>query len=164
MQRLIGLLATCAAVACAASAGSRSSDRPEPDASVVDSVQRGHAAVDLTGSWATGTAGEPAAGRIVLRPECNFSPAHWIIQQTGDTVRLWAVPAIRAQGTPSRQVVSTTPAMGRVSGVDLRISAVARYALRYDSTSGHLRGTSNAAPFWAARQDIVRPQGCIPPP
>jgi hypothetical protein len=39
-----------------------------------------------------------------------------------------------------------------------------RYALHYDSTSGHLRGTLNRAPFWAVRENIVHPADCIPPP
>lgn len=40
----------------------------------------------------------------------------------------------------------------------------ARYLLRYDSTSDHLRGTLNGVPFWAVRQDVVRPERCIPVP
>jgi hypothetical protein len=49
--------------------------------------------------------------------------------------------------------------------VDLAMSITGgRYVLRYDSTSGHLRGTLNGAPFWAVRQEIVRPEGCVPIP
>jgi hypothetical protein len=40
----------------------------------------------------------------------------------------------------------------------------ARYLLHYDSTSGHLRGTLNGAPFRAVCLEIVRPQGCMPVP
>jgi hypothetical protein len=55
--------------------------------------------------------------------------------------------------------------VGRISGADVTIRlGDSRYLLRYDSTSGHLRGTLNGAPFWAIRQEIVRPQGCIPVP
>jgi hypothetical protein len=75
------------------------------------------------------------------------------------------IPESHAQGVPAEHPVSTVAAVGRVSGVDLTMStAESRYVLRYDSTSGHLRGTLNGAPFWAVREDLVRPEGCIPIP
>jgi hypothetical protein len=80
-------------------------------------------------------------------------------------VRVWVIPASHAQGIHTTQRVSAVGATGRVSGLDLTMDAAgARYLLRYDSTSGHLRGTLNGAPFWAVRQDIVRPERCIPVP
>jgi hypothetical protein len=160
------LLAACGAVACSTSTSSRPKERPETATPIADSVRRGHADVDLTGTWATGSTGEPAVRRIVIRPECNYMPSLWALQQRGDTVRLWMIAESRAQGTRSTQPVSSTTALqGWVSGLDLRIGAAgARYALRYDSTSGHLRGTLNGAPFWAVRQDIVRPGQCIAVP
>ena len=164
MLRLIILLAACAS-ACSASIPSHAKERAEGHAPTADSVRRVHADVDLTGSWGTGSANEPVARRIVLRPECNYNPALWLLDQKGDTVRAWAIPASREQGVRSTRSVSTAAAEGRVSGVDLTIEmAGARYVLRYDSTSGHLRGTLNGAPFWAVRQVIVRPQECLPPP
>jgi hypothetical protein len=89
-----------------------------------------------------------------------------VIQQSGDTVRAWAFPASQAQGVhTTRSVPAVAPAEGRVSGVDLSMgTAGARYVLRYDSTSGHLRGTLNGAPFWAMRQVIVRTEQCLPVP
>jgi hypothetical protein len=164
MPRLILLLAMCVS-ACSASSGARPNERAELPPPVVDAVPPPHAAVDLTGAWATGSAAEPAVPRIVIRPQCNYSPALWVLQQNGDTVRAWVIPESRAQGIRSLEVISKVAAEGRVSGVDLIMGAAgARYVLRYDSTSGHLRGTLNGAPFWAVREDIVRPQGCIPVP
>jgi hypothetical protein len=130
-----------------------------------DSVRGGRAGVDLTGTWATGGGDEPAEKRIVLHVECNYTPALWVIQQSGDTVRAWAMPESRAQGVASTQHSTPVAAEGRVSGADLTMGmAGARYVLRYDSTSGHLRGRLNGAPFWAVRQEIVRPGQCIPVP
>lgn len=165
MPRLLILLATCGVAACSASTGSQRNERAELHPPAVDSVPPRHADVDLSGDWATGSTGEPAVPRIVVRPRCNHSPALWLIQQSGDTVRAWAIPERHAQGVRSTQQVSTAAAVGRVSGLDLTMSiAGSRYVLRYDSTSGHLRGTLDGAPFWAVRQEIVRPQGCIPVP
>ena len=156
---------TAFAIACSASVPSREKERAEAAAPTADSVRIAPAAIDLTGAWATGSTGEPAVRRIVLHPECNYSPAVWLLEQRGDTLRARAIPASRAQGVLSSQPVSTVAAEGRVSGVDLTLRmADASYVLRYDSTSGHLRGTLNGAPFWAVRQVVIRPQGCIPPP
>ena len=165
MKRLRILLAACAAAACSASAGGRANERAERQAATADSIPRRHADVDLTGAWATGSAGEPAAKRIVLRLECNYSPPLWVVQQSGDTVRAWAIPESYAQGVATEQSVSRVGAEGLVSGLDVTMSlSGARYLLRYDPTSGHLRGTLNGAPFWAVRQDIVRPELCIAVP
>lgn len=121
-------------------------------------------AVDLTGSWMTGRENEPDAREVVLRPQCNYSPRTWIIDQTGDTLRAREIPERFAQGVPTPPV-QMEAAVGRISGVDARLEMSGlRYVLRYDSTSGHLRGTLNGAPFWAARQKIIQPPGCIPPP
>jgi hypothetical protein len=166
MPRLILLLATCGAAACSAATSSRPIERAEVRPPPSDSAPTRHADVDLSGAWATGSAGEPDVPRIVIRPQCNHSPALWLIQQLGDTVRAWAIPERHAQGVRARDPVSTTAAaVGRLSGVDLTMGlAGSRYVLRYDSTSGHLRGTLNGAPFWAVRQVVVRPERCIPVP
>jgi hypothetical protein len=165
ISRLIVLLAPLGLVACGVSTQSRPTDRPDERPPVADSVSRAHADVDLTGSWATGSAGEPEARKIELRLQCNYTPPLWILEQSGDTVSAWLLPESRAQGVPSPQPVSSVPAIGRVSGVDFRLEmSGTRYVLHYDSTSGHLRGTLNGAPFWAVRQDIIHPTGCIPPP
>jgi hypothetical protein len=164
MRDSIVLIAACAATACAAPR-SHASAPVESPAPFVAPPRTGHADVDLTGTWATGSEGEPVARKIELHPQCNFSPAVWIIEQSGDTVRSWKMPATLAQGVASRVVVSRTPAEGWISGIDLVMGTPdARYLLHYDSTSGHLRGTLNGAPFWAVRLEIVRPQGCIPVP
>jgi hypothetical protein len=165
MQRLVMFLSFCAAAACSASPRSKAVEHPAPATPIIDPVRTGHANVDLTGGWATGSGDEPTAKQIVLRPECNYSPAVWIIQQNGDTVRAWAIPASHAQGVATRQSVSAVPLEGWISGVDLTLgTSGTRYRLHYDSTSTHLRGTLNGASFWAVRQQIVRPTGCIAVP
>jgi hypothetical protein len=162
MPRLILLLATCCAAACSASAGAHPDERPELEPHAVVTVPRRYASVDLSGAWATGSAGEPDVPRIVIRPPCNVGPALWVIQQNGDSVRAWVIPESHAQGVPSPHPVSMVAAEGKVSGVNLTMSiSGSRYVLRYDSTSGHRRGTLNGAPFWAVRQEIVRPEGCV---
>jgi len=165
MRRLIVPLVTCAAAACAASTPSRAHDGAEPSPPIAVPARTGHAAVDLTGTWTTGSAGEPEAKQIERRPECNYSPAVWIIEQSGDTVRAWQFPERREQGIATKEAVSKAGAEGWVSGADVVMSmSGARYVLHYDSTSGHLRGTLNGAPFWAVPLQIVRPEGCIPVP
>lgn len=165
MPRLAIILASVSAAACSASISSPAvAPSPRP-ASTADTLHREHAGVNLTGLWATGSEGEPAARQVVLRPQCNYHPAHWILEQSGDTVRAWTIPESHDQGVASTHTVSHVPTEGVVSGVDLTIgTSGARYVLRYDSTSGHLRGTLNGAPFWAMRLEIVRPEGCIPVP
>lgn len=103
--------------------------------------------------------------RIELHPQCNYSPPLWALEQRGDTLRLWVLPESWTQGVASAHTVSSAPLLGRISGMELVLgTAATRYRLRYDTTSGHLRGTLNGAPFWAVRQNVVRPEGCIPPP
>ena len=163
--RLVRLLAFTFAAACSATPASRAAERADIVAPVVDSLPTRPAEVDLTGTWATGSANEPTVPRLELHPQCNYSPALWALEQRGDTLRLWVIPESWAQGVPSPPLGSSVPLEGRIAGVDLVIGTSAtRYRLRYDSTSGHLRGTLNGAPFWAVRQDVVRPEGCIPPP
>lgn len=124
-----------------------------------------HGELDLSGPWATGSEGEPTARRLVVRPPCNYSPSLFLLEQRSDTVLAWSIPESWAQGVPSPHVQSSMPMEGRVTGVNVTLGVPGRrYVLRYDSTSGHLRGTLNGAPFWAVPQDIIRPTGCIPPP
>lgn len=165
MQGLIILLAACVTAACSASTGSPASKAEERPVRAADPVRRGHADVDLTGAWTTGRGDEPAARQVVLQPQCNYSPGFWAIEQSGDTVRAWNFPARESKGTPSTEVVSKVPAVGWVSGVDLVLpTAGARYLLRYDSTTGHLRGTLNGEPIWAVRLEIVTPTACLAVP
>ena len=165
-SRLVRLLAFTFAAACSATPASRADERTDIATPVVDSLPGRPPAVDLTGTWATGSTNEPTVSRLELHPPCNFGPALWALEQRGDTLRLWRIPESHAQGIAAPHPVSSSvPLEGRVSGVDLVIGTGAtRYRLRYDSTSGHLRGTLNGAPFWAVRQDVVRPEGCIPVP
>jgi hypothetical protein len=166
MRRRVWLLACIVGAACSASPASRASERAQVTTpAVVDSLPPRLPEVDVSGTWATGSVGEPSVPRLVLRPPCNVGPALWALQQRGDSLRLWQIPESYAQGIATETHVSSAPLTGRISGVDLVIGAGAtRYRLRYDSTSGHLRGTLNGAPFWAVRQDVERPEGCIPPP
>ena len=166
MPRLIILLAACTAAACSAATSSHPSERAAPQPLLaIDTMPAQPAAVDLSGAWASGSTGETDVPRLVLRLQCNYTPALWVMDQRGDTVRAWAIPESRAQGVRARDPVSRVAAEGRLRGVNLTMKlGTSRYVLRYDSTSGHLRGTLNGAPFWAVRQDIVHAQGCIPVP
>ena len=113
---------------------------------------------DLSGGWATGSEGEPPAGPVTLRPGCAHNPAVWIIQQQGNALQTWAFPQSFNQGIARADPVQRTPAIpGTISGdsVSIRDGDV-RVVLRYDAQSGHLRGTRDGVPFWAARQVIVR--------
>lgn len=166
MTRVVFLLAA-GVIACTARSPARATERSEQLRRTADSVSPApaHADVDLTGSWATGSVGEPATRRLVVHPPCNYHPDVLLIEQKADSVRVWAIPASHDQGVASARPMSSVAATGRVSGVNLTLElGGARYVLRYDSTSGHLRGTRNGAPFWAAPEDIVQPAGCIPPP
>ena len=111
MQRSIALLAA-RTVACSAPTGSRTSARAETPAPIVGPIRTGHADVNLTGAWATGSAGEPDAKQIVLTFQCNYSPALWIIQQDGDTLRAWTIPESHAQGIATTQAVTKVPTEG----------------------------------------------------
>ena len=115
----------------------------------------------MSGAWATGREGEPAQRRLTLRPECNVSPALWILQQRGDSVSAMAFAPFHGQGVPSSPV-STRVAEGRVSGLDVIMrGAGGQFVLRYDTVSGHLRGTLDRMPFWAVPLDVVQPENCI---
>jgi hypothetical protein len=163
--RLLLLLTACTSAACCSSSLSHANAREERTTSTTDSIPLRPATVNLSGAWATGSTGEPASPRVLLHVECNYTPSLWVLQQDGDTVRAWVIPESRAQGIPTTQHISAVGPVGRISGVDLEMrTAGTRLLLRYDSTSGHLRGTLNDAPFWAVRQEIVRPDNCIPIP
>jgi hypothetical protein len=121
--------------------------------------------VDLSGSWAVGSGAEPTVPKFTVHPECNYSPAAWILQQTGDSLMAWTFPGRRSQGIARKDTPSLQGASGTVSGLDVTlVDGMSRYALRYDTASGHLRGTRDGSPFWAIRQEVVRPQRCIPVP
>jgi hypothetical protein len=89
----------------------------------------------------------------------------WLIQQRGDTVESWVNPESISQGIRSPDRPRPAMVVGRISGVDVAMDdASSHYRLRYDTLSGHLRGTLNGRSFWAVPQDVVRREGCIPPP
>jgi hypothetical protein len=115
-------------------------------------------AVDLSGGWATGDANEPPNGPVRQQPSCAYNPAVWIIQQTGNALRAWAFPESYNQGIARREPLARiSPDSGTISGNDVRIAGDGSHIVaRYDSVSGHLRGTRNDRPFWAARQIIIR--------
>lgn len=115
-------------------------------------------ATDLSGGWATGTANEPPAGPVRPHPSCAYNPPVWVIQQKGNALETWEFPESFNQGIARADVVQRTRSVrGTISGADVRIADDGvRLILRYDEASGHLRGTRNGAPFWAARQVIVR--------
>ena len=149
-----------AQVSCVPS-GSRAASAPLNQDSV--RVELVAPATDLSGGWATGNANEPPPGPVVQRPSCAHNPAVWIIEQKGNTLKAWAFPESFNQGIkrsePGPQRVAGSP--GTISGVDvLIVDGESRFVLRYDAESGHLRGTRNGLPFWAARQNIVRAEAC----
>lgn len=162
MSRSAILLAAYLAGACSASAGSRSLERTEIRTTTT-SVTLLPAGVDLTGSWATGTGPGPAVARVTLHPSCTYNPPAWIIRQTGNLLEAWAFPESYNQGIvvrgPGRARIAA--ARGTISGLDVAIDdGGTRYALRYDETSGQLRGTRSGEPFWAVRQEVVRTHAC----
>lgn len=146
----------------AALMGCRSA-RPEATSvapAVSDSVSAPLAApaTDLAGGWVTGSANEPPAGPVRQQPSCAYNPPVWIIQQKGNALETYHFPESFNQGIARKEPVQRTPAVpGTISGADVVIAGDGiRFVLRYDAESGHLRGTRNGAPFWAARQVITR--------
>jgi hypothetical protein len=120
-------------------------------------------ATDLSGGWATGSDNEPPPGPVIRYPSCAYNPAVWLIEQSGNMLKTWEFPEsfnqgiVRADARPAR--VAPTP--GTISGSDVLIAdADSKFVLRHDPESGHLRGTRNGAPFWAARQKIIRTEAC----
>ncbi|HET9454831.1 MAG TPA: hypothetical protein VFO66_11160 [Gemmatimonadaceae bacterium] len=153
MQRVIGFAVLTAAGACAPSRP------PAVVAAPVDTVaaQLLPPAVDLSGSWATGSANEPPPGPVMQHPACAYNPPVWIIEQNGNALKSWAFPESFNQGIkspgPGPERIAAVP--GTISGNTVLITdGVVRLSLTYDAVSGHLRGTRNGAPFWAARQSV----------
>jgi hypothetical protein len=93
-----------------------------------------------------------------MNPTCAVNPAVWIIQQDGNKLTTWEFPQSYNQGIARKEPVRMMPAIpGVISGADVTIAGEnLRLILRYDPESGHLRGTRNGAPFWAARQIVIR--------
>lgn len=120
-------------------------------------------ASDLSGAWAVGRDEEPTVRHIVLRPPCNYTPGYWSLEQQGDTVRAYTVPSSWAKGiaTPVRPIIPEVEGRMRRGLLSLG-KASTGYRLRFDSASGHLRGTFNGAPFWAVPVHIVWSSKCIP--
>jgi hypothetical protein len=157
----IATMLVAGGLACA-STTTRTAPAPAPPSNVAK-VDLLPPAVDLSGGWATGSGNEPPPGPVVQHPTCAYNPAVWIIEQTGNTLKAWLMPASFNQGIARRgpgpgKVVGSP---GTISGADVVIDdGQDRFVLRYDHESGHLRGTRNGAPFWAARQTIVRAGEC----
>jgi hypothetical protein len=120
---------------------------------------------DLTGIWLPGSGPEPSAARLTMTATCQSTPAYWYIEQRGDSVSSWTNPASFNQGIARPPRPRPVTAVGTISGLDVAMSdGSSRYRLRYDRTSGHLRGTLNDKPFWAIPEDFTRPTGCLPAP
>ena len=165
VPRALVILVACSAAACSASTHPPASAPAAVPVRIPAELSATPAAVNLTGAWTTGSVREPTAAEIVFTPQCNYSPALWILEQSGDTVRAYTTSERWAKGVAEAETLSRVGVEGRVSGVEVTIGdSDSRYLLRYDSTSGHLRGTLRGAPFWAVRLKIVQPTGCIPVP
>lgn len=158
------MIAAIAIVACGPPSAGRTPEPATPPATpTTPPTERLPPSVDLTGGWTTGSENEPPAGPVVRYPSCAYNPAVWLIDQAGDALKAWLFPEsfnqgiVRAGPGPSK----IAHANGTISGADVVIDdGQDRMVLRYDSTSGHLRGTRNGAAFWAARQNIVRMEAC----
>jgi len=156
----IGFAASCSH-APVQRTGPSESPSPAPVSSAVPSPDT----LRLDGIWATGGTGEPEARQLKLTLQCNYTPPMWAIEQSGDTVRALTLPGGRASGVPTPAPPPPVYSVGRLTGADVVLKGpTTRYVLRYDSKSGHLVGTLNGAPFWAVRQEVIHPKGCIPPP
>jgi hypothetical protein len=180
MRTLLVFLGTFVVTGCSSVAGARATQRADVVVPAVDSLPTGFIEVataaddtlpiepgdrDLSGSWITGSTDEPTVRSIMSRPQCTHSPGFWSVEQRGDTVKAWTIPESHAQGIASPILQRPRPVEGRLVGRQLVMSdGSTHFRLRYDSASGHLRGTLNGAPFWAVRLQIVRPQGCLPVP
>jgi hypothetical protein len=154
-------------IAQTAGCASRKPPNVAPTASSVAAAEAPTPPFDLTGEWATGSGpGEPAGQLITLRPPCLQNPAAWILQQTGDSLEGIAISESHDQGTAPKEPMRIPPtARGRVKGLDVTLDAPSlHYQLRYDPGTEHLRGSLNDRPFWAVRQVVERPGGCLPPP
>ena len=126
-----------------------------------DTLPTEFAGEGLSGAWVSGSSDEPAERRIVFHPPCNYTRGFWNLVQEGNTVRAWTIPESRAQGIAKPRGPSPTIIEGRLKrGLLVMGDRTTRYRLRYDSASGHLRGTLNGAPFWAVRLAFVLPKGC----
>lgn len=159
--RIAAALAMGGQAACvSAGAGARAVPTATPESTTVELMAP---ATDLSGGWATGSINEPPPGPVRLHPPCANNPAVWIIRQSGNALEAWAFPESFNQGImradPGLRRIAGVP--GTISGVDVRIEdGETTFVLRYDAESGHLRGTRNGAPFWAARQVIARGEAC----
>lgn len=190
MRAALLSLATLAASACSPGSGAHGSEHPDAILSARDTQPQARAGVaalpdtvpsgpvgvvdstgeppfaaptagNLTGAWVGGTAMEPSLRYFVRRQQCDYSPGFWALEQRGDTVRAYTVPPSRAQGIATRVRPVITALEGKMKrGVLTLGDAATGYRLRFDSASGHLRGTFNGAPFWAVPLQIVRPSGC----
>ncbi len=157
------LAAGCASHTASAVAAAAPSVAPPAADDTAASDQR----FDLSGEWATGSgSAEPEAQSFTLRPQCLHHPAAWILEQTGDSVDAIVIPESFDQGVAQKGPLRLpSSARGKVSGLNVTLDEPnAHYRLRYDPETGHLRGTLNGQPFWAVRQEVVQPGGCLPPP
>ena len=115
---------------------------------------------DLTGSWMTGTAGDPPPLReVVIHRECAHHPAAWIVEQADAEIRAWQFPASMEQGIARKEPVQRVePDVGRICGREIIFADGSR--LRWDPETAHLRGMRDGKPFWAVRQRVMGPSPC----
>ena len=119
-------------------------------------------AEDLTGAWAFGTSGEPPAGPIFgeCPPSNGLRLEEAQGQVTGEELVCGGpcyVPTTLAGSRVGDRLtlVGTVPPPAEAAGRQVT------YDLRFDAGSGHLVGTRDGAPYWAA--PYVRLAGEDPP-
>jgi hypothetical protein len=135
---------------------------PVPSDTDVASDEHASATMDISGTWVGGTGPEPSVPVVMVEAQCRYTPPVWVLEQHGDTVLSYRFPEHWEQGTASRETRVRAPsAIGRMSGAMIvLLEGKDKFRLQFDSASGHLRGTRNAEPFWAARQEIARKELC----
>jgi hypothetical protein len=153
-------------VAISACRSGRAPDVRLQDVVAADDAVWGGKLPQLRGNWIGGSGTEPTGRVLTSEAQCLRHPAAWALEARGDSVLSYHFPESFDQGIARREPVARiAPAIGRIrSDTVFLVDQGDRYALRYDSTSGHLRGTRNGQPFWAVETQELHRERCPPPP
>jgi hypothetical protein len=159
---LLVLLLGAAAVACGPAA-----TRPVTpvSASPIATPSVAVSASDLSGSWVFGSTDEPPAGPVL---GC-YPFKLWNLQQTGtavtgDVQACIGPCAAYTEGTRGTNAQGRLTLTGTEKPSPDASPAPVTYDLTFQPGSGHLTGTRNGAPFWAAPFVQKPREGCGPAP